>query len=483
MKKKLIISIGLMAILALPANAYSVDPNFDPNFIIGDSDILNSRSMSYEEVSNFLIEKNSYLANYSTKNAEGKIQTAAQIIYNAAANNYDCSDVKMSDTPSKLERQLKCKPVSINPQFLLVLLQKEQSLIEDKTPRQSQLDWATGYGCPDGGGCNNRWKGFGKQVNSAALQFIEYMNTPQKYTYKAGNLYKFTNSHMPEEKQSNLVRPTNRATAALYNYTPHVYNGNYNFYNIWQRYFSRDLLEGSLVQIEGEPGVWLIKNGKRHPFTSKSALTSRFDENKILRVKAADLASYKKGGPLKFPQYSIVITPNGSIYLLVDNKKRKIVSDDAFKRLGYNPEELMDSSWEDIATYDEGAPISAMDAYPTGALLQNNETGGVYWVIEGTRSPIWDRSFLDTKFKSKQIVQVDPQELDEYTEVDPVLYEDGELLSPTNGNAVYIISGGKKRPITSGQIFEEMGFKWDNVIKVNPKVIYLYDEGEPVTIN
>lgn len=466
--------------LVSPLRAEAVEPIFDPNFIIGDADILNSGAMSYEDVVNFLAEKNSFLSTYSTKNADGKIQTAAQIIYNAAANNYDCSGANLSDTPSKLERQLKCKPISLNPKFLIVLLQKEQSLIEDRTPRQSQLDWATGYGCPDGGGCNDRWKGFGKQVNSAALQFIEYMNAPHRYTYKPGNLYKFTNSHMPEDKRSNLVRPANRATAALYNYTPHVYNGNFNFFNIWNRYFSRDLLEGTLVQVEGEAGVWLIKDGKRHPFLSRSALTSRFDENKILRVQSVDLASYVKGGPLKFPQYSIVITPNGSIYLLVDNKKRKIINDEAFKHLGYNPEELMDASWEDLSTYEEGTPITAMSAYPTGALLQNNETGGVYWVIEGTRSPIWDRSFLDTKFKSKQIVQVDPAELEQYTEIDPVLFEDGELVSANNSTAVYIISGGKKRPILSGDIFEKFGFKWENVITVNPKILNLYENGEPV---
>jgi len=45
----------------------------------------------------------------------------------------------------------------------------EQSLIEEESPTQRQLDWATGYGCPDGGSCNPRWQGFGNK--SIALHY------------------------------------------------------------------------------------------------------------------------------------------------------------------------------------------------------------------------------------------------------------------------------------------------------------------------
>ncbi|MBL7058706.1 hypothetical protein ISS03_05220 [Patescibacteria group bacterium] len=479
---KNILIVVFFFLLASPVSAAS-EINFDPSYIIGDSDITNSKAMSYQDVVDFLRSQNSYLANYKTENADGQVQDAAQIIYNAAVNNYDCSGANMSDNPSAQEKQIKCKPVSINPQFLLVLLQKEQSLISDKTPRASQLDWAMGYGCPDGGGCNSRWKGFGKQVNSAALQFFEYMTAPYKYSFKAGNLYRFDNKYAIEEnQQSLLVRPANKATAALYNYTPHVYNGNYNLFNIWQSYFKKDLLEGSLVQAAGEAGVWLIRNGAKIPFLSKMALTSRFDENKIITVKPSDLASYVKGGAIRFPQYSVVRAPDGIAYLLVDDKKRKIASDDAFRQIGYNPEEVENASWQDLENYSVGAEITGTSAYPTGALLQNNKTGGVYWVIEGTRSPILDKVFLATKYKNKKIIQVSPTELEQYQETNPVMFDDGELLTSTSSNAVYVISEGKKRPIPSAEIFESVGFKWTNVLTVNPKVLYLYPNGEPLSI-
>ena len=435
--------------------------------------------MSLAEITEFLQDKGSYLATYITENAYGTKKSAAEIIYDAAVNNYDCDDVALSDEATEAERKIKCRPITtVSPKFLLVLLQKEMSLIEDSSPKQSQLDWATGYGCPDGVACNSRWQGFGKQVNSAALQFKDYLDNPRLYTYKAGGSYTFTNLYSTTAQGSVSVIPANQATAALYNYTPHVYNGNYNFYKLWQRYFTRSYSDGSLLQAEGESGVWLIEDGKKRPFLTKGALTSRFDENKIIIVNKSDIDAYVKGAPIKFSNYSLIRSPRGTIFLLVDDKRRGLASSEAFRNIGFNPEEVMDASWEDINAYQEGAPITATSTYPTGALLQNKKTGGVYWVSEGEKAPLLDAIFLKTKFKNKNIIPVTPEELESYATVDPCLYGDGELVKSPISSAVYLIADGKKHPFLSGEIFEDMGYKWKNIITISPKVLYLYEEGE-----
>jgi len=478
--KKLFIAL-LSTICYLLSTTPTHASTFNPNYIISNSEILDSTSMSLNSIQEFLQNKGSYLAHYSCPNTDGVVKTAAEIIYDAAVNNYDCDGVNLSDNPTLTEKKLKCQPITINPKFLLVLLQKEQSLIEDPSPKQSQLDWATGYGCPDNGSCNPRWQGFGRQVNSAALQFFDYMTNPHRYTYKVGETYTFTNPYSTTKQEATVVTPANQATAALYNYTPHVYNGNYNFFNIWQRYFTRSYPDGSLLQVEGEVGVWLIQNGKKRPFLTKGALTSRFDINKIITVNKSDLDAYEKGAPIKFPQYSLIRSPSGTVFLLVDDKRRGFADGEAFRKIGFNPEEVIDASWEDINAYEEGTPITATSTYPTGALLQNKTTGGVYWVIEGTKAPLWDAIFLKTKFKHKKIIPVSPEELAEYTTVDPVIFEDGELVKSPYSPAVYVIANGKKCPITSGKVFEDLGYKWENIITVSPKVLHLYDEGEAIT--
>jgi len=453
--KKFIFVFILIILFILCGEIAKADDNFNPNYIISDVEILDYNSMNFEAIKEFLNNKQGYIANGAFEDSGGKKMSAAEIIYDRTVTN------------------------QVNPKFIIVLLQKEQSLIEDKNPSQTQLDWAAGYGCPDNAGCNPRWQGFWKQINSASLQFRDYMDNPQLYTYKAGYTYTFTNPYSDEK--NTLVTPANRATAALYNYTPHVYNGNYNFYKIWQRYFSRDYIDGSLLQAEGEVGVWLLQNGKKRPFLTKGALTSRFDINKIIIVNKSDLDKYEKGASIKFPQYSLVQSPNGSIYLLVDNKRRVFSDNEAFRRIGFNPNEVISASWEDINSYQEGLPINASSTYPTGALLQDKTTGGVYWVFEGKKAPLWDPIFLKTKFKNKKIIPATQEELLDYNTADPVVFDDGELLKSSTSPAVFIIANSTKRPITSGKLFEELGYQWQNIITVSPKILNIYDNEEPIS--
>jgi hypothetical protein len=144
MNKKFIILSFVFLVFAQTASAEAV---FNPNYIISDYDVTNSRTMTQLEIQRFLESKNSYLANYFCTDNTGRSLRASEAIYNVATTNL------------------------VNPRFILVLLQKEQSLVESATPpTPRQLDWATGYGCPDGAACNVRWQGFWKQINSASLQ-------------------------------------------------------------------------------------------------------------------------------------------------------------------------------------------------------------------------------------------------------------------------------------------------------------------------
>ncbi len=474
-KKKYSLFLALITIFLITARAKA--DNFNPNNIITDEEMLNSSSMNLEDIKNFLNDKGGYISKNLLKNHEGNIMSTAEIIYNAA-NNFDCDGASLSASPTLEEKKAKCKAVTINPKFLLVLLQKEQSLLTDTAPTQRQLDYACGYGCPDGVACNNRWVGIGKQINSASLQFYDYIKNPQNYGYKTGNTYTMKNTNKPDS----VVTIENNATAGLYNYTPHVYNGNYNFHKLWMKYFTKTYPNGTLMQAKGEMGVWLIQDGQKRPFLSRGALTSRYDTKKIIIVDKSILDSYPKGKGIKFAQYSVVRSPRGTIFLITDNEKRGFADGEAFRKVGINPEEVVNASWDDLNAYTDGKAITATSTYPTGALLQDKKTGGIYWVSDGTKAPLWDAVLLKTKFKNKKITQIDSDKLSSYTTIGPVIFGDGELIKPNNSSAVYIIDQGKKRLITSAEIFENMGYQWNNIITVNTKIINSYEEGLPFTI-
>ncbi len=448
------VMIGLM--IAFPTLAQ--DANFNPAYIINDQEILDSNGMTLAEIQALLQSKNSFLTTYQVVDANGNTMSAAQAIYDRAITN------------------------RMNPKFIIVLLQKEQGLIEDASPSQGRLDWAAGYGCPDGGGCNNRWRGFWKQVNSATLQFRDYMDNPQLYKFKAGQTYTFTNPYSTTFQGDLTVTIMNQATAALYNYTPHVYNGNYNFWKIWQRYFTKSYLNGSLLQVGGETGVWLIENGMKRAFLTRGALTSRYDISRVQIVSKTDLDKYPTGEPIRFSQYSIVRIPTGQIYLLVDNTKRRFANMEAFRKLGFNPEEIIMAGQTDVDTYQEAEAITISSAYPTGALLQDNKTGGVYWLNAGVKAPIWDSVFLKTRFKNKKVVPVSPTELAKYPTVDPIRLNDGDLVKSSTSPTVYVIENGIKRAFDSGDTFVKLGYKWENIKTFSQKILDIHSNGPTVSI-
>jgi hypothetical protein len=480
-----------------------IDANFNPNNIISDDDLLDARSMTLSEIQNFLQSKNSYLANYITPNNSGTMKTAAEIIYDASNRNFDCDGVSLSDSPTEDEKRLKCKTITtVNPKFLMVLLQKEASLIEDTSPAQSHLDWATGYGCPDNWTCNPYYKGFGKQVNSASLQFLAYMQEPEHYGFKVGETYiapdrysalksvpkavsDGTYNQIISSPDRVTVTPENKATAALYNYTPHVFNGNYNTYKLMDRYFPEsDFIasypDGSVVKVAGDPGVWLIEKGKKRLFLNYSSFISRFSPQQIVTVSASMLSGYPTGDGIRFSNYSLVQTPDKKIYMLVGSEKRQFDSLASFKTIGFNQAEIETASSSELAGYTDGKTITATSAYVTGALLQDTKTGGVFYVENNTKAPLLDKILLATKFKGKKIVRVSTTILNKYTTVAPALFDDGTLLKTDSYPSVYLISNGKKRAFASEAVFKNLGYDMANVITISSKLMSNYPQGDPI---
>jgi len=508
--KLVIISLILGGVLSVltPLNkpvGAQLSPNssFNPNNIISDSEMLDVYSMSLEDIQNFLQIKGGYLANLRTENAYGEMKTAAEIIYDAVRNNFDCRGVALSDEPTEAERRLRCRHITtINPKVLLVLLQKEQSLIQNPAPTQKALDEATGYGCPTGQNCNPYWRGFGKQVNSAALQFLTYMQEPARYNFRPNITYiardrfsmlrSVASAINSSEYNSIISSPDfitvtieNQATAALYNYTPHVFNGNFNFYRLYKAYFPETTVstiypDSSLLKLENDPGVWLIENGRRRLFLNWSSFISRFDPNQIIITSRAAIEAYPIGQSIRFPDYSLVQTPDKQIYLLVRNEKRPFDNLDAFKAIGFNVEEIEQASVEELVSYITGNTITAKTSYVTGALLQDAKTGGVYYVENGTKAPLLHRIFLTTRFKDRPIVKVSQEILNTYPTVAPALFNDGTLLKSDSFPTVYLISNGQKRPFANEAIFRKLGYKMENIITVTSRILFHYPTGAPI---
>lgn len=146
------------------------------------------------------------------------------------------------------------KACHISPQVLLVLLQKEQSLVLDTWPLNKQYTNATGFACPDTAPCDPAYGGFFYQVYYAARQFQVYKARPNSYNYVAGRTNNIYYNPNLSACGSSPVYIENQATAALYIYTPYQPNsaalnnlygtgdgcssyGNRNFWRLFSDWF------------------------------------------------------------------------------------------------------------------------------------------------------------------------------------------------------------------------------------------------------
>ncbi len=427
---------------------------FDPNYIISDAELLDPFAMDLNQIQAFLGK--GYLANYRAPDAYGRIRSAAEIIWRAAIEH------------------------GINPKVLLVLLQKEQSLVEDDSPSQKQLDWATGYAICDSCSMNDpslaRWRGFGKQVNSAALQFIDgYMNEITESGLAVGRF----GPGIPVTVDGQRIVPANAATAAFYAYTPH-FAGNINFVSIWDEWFGQEYPSGTLVQAFGQEGVWLIERGYRRPITSVSALQSRFDAELIVQVSPNLLDRFPIGTPISFPNYSLLRDETGKISLLVDDTLRHVTSMEVFRAVGFSEDEVVQVTSDDLNSFKNGEPIVGVNHEPLGKLLQLTTNGAIYFVKDGVRQAILDRTILDSRFPNPVLTTVEPVIVEQYAEGSPLLLPDGVLVRSDKAPAVYVVSEGQLRPILSAQIFESFGYAWENVRFVPEEVLALQKVGPPL---
>jgi len=117
---------------------------------------------------------------------------------------------------------------NINPLVLVTMVQKEQGLVSTAAPTQWMYDHATGWQCPDVGAdasCDDTptSTGFFNQVFGAAWQFQQYGKDPYFNWFPVGKVSD-VRLNLDSSCGTKKVAIWNRATAALYYYTPYTPN-------------------------------------------------------------------------------------------------------------------------------------------------------------------------------------------------------------------------------------------------------------------
>ncbi|NHN44576.1 DUF4214 domain-containing protein [Microcella frigidaquae] len=248
-----IVAGGIVAVPSSPATALS-GADFNPGLIISDEVFFNANTMTRDQIQAFLDAKGgtcqsgyTCLADY-TQTTFTRAADSTCASYTGAANETAASIIfKVA------------KACGINPQVLLVTLQKEMSLITRTSPTSWSYKIAMGYGCPDTAPCDERFYGFYNQVYLAGRQLVRYGEFPDYYNWFPIGVATNVRYHPKEACGTKRVTIQSRATAALYYYTPYTPNaaalanltstgdacssyGNRNFWRFFNAWFGSPVL-------------------------------------------------------------------------------------------------------------------------------------------------------------------------------------------------------------------------------------------------
>ena len=563
------ILVALIAITTLtlgnfPQDTFAQSSGFNPNELISDERFGNGNAFaSSDAVQRFLEQRGSLLANSTSEFLKllkepvdpdlktkledprpnlGRIRTAAELIFDASQQG------------------------KLNPQVILVTLNKEQSLITgnfEGASLQRRLDRAMGFACPDSGSCGDLFLGFYYQLfgnidnegnrylgatKSLAKSFTTpggrgpmidaegraYGSSPKIRTAGVGDVVTFANTTGPPNNASptQVVTLSNLATAALYRYTPHVYNGNYNFWKFFAEWFR--FTNGSLVKIEGEDTVYYIENSFRRPVSGTVLAQRGLDVTNAFTVSVGEISDFPISSPLP-PRDGTILAPasGGKFFLVIENLMRPLsnfvagtrglnlsgatylpdeevasyavgdaalppegtlltgagdptvyqveggklrpISGFVFGQRKFSFANVLSAPGSDVSSMSKGTPLPPLD----GTLIKEAGQPLVYYTALGQKYPIPYYVFLARNFRFADIVTLGLDEVDNLTLAQHLAPADGTVIKARENPTVYLVEAGALHYIT-GFLFQHRHYSFVDVIEVTPEELSLLPTNSPL---
>lgn len=423
-KQKKLVSTSLvlvalfLCVLANPSKtAFALSGgDFKTGNIISDSIFFNKDAMSSSDIQRFLDAKVPVCDTSGSRIYSGS-QTRAQ--YGASRGYpapYVCLKGYSQTTPSVAAESGLCgdynggdkssariiydvaQSCGINPQVLLVLLQKEQSLVTDDWPWSNQYRSATGYACPDTAPCDSQYYGFFNQVYNAARIYKKYARDASLYNYRANrvNSILYNPNHACGRSD---VFIQNQATAGLYVYTPYQPNaaalnnlygtgdgcsayGNRNFWRLFNDWFGTTVGVQDLVT-DGQ-GIYYVSDGYRYYIPSMEDYYNYgyrdSDIAQITRVSTATLNNTPAKNGFSRPSVVIASHEQG-IYLVSDGYRHYIPAMNILYEYGFSDSDIMLISESSMSRFK-------VTSKPLGHFI-SDASGFAYKVEDGKRRGIF----------------------------------------------------------------------------------------------
>lgn len=328
---------------------------FDAKNIVTDDIFTNNNSMSLAQIQDFLNAKNSTcLKNYTTPslyddNNDGRVDDGGAEAYGPET----MSAAQVIKSAADIYK--------INPQVILVFLEKEQGLISRSDCPSWRYNAAIGFGCPDNGSCSTATASFTAQIDYGVYHLRGYFDDSLTYVpYGVGN---HSVAYNPNSScGSSVLNIQNRATASLYSYTPYQPNaaalaaapgqvvdcgayGNLNFWRYFTDWFGSTTTK-PLIRTESSGSLYYTDGEYKYAVTSMEvAAQYGYSTGDVGFVSQSHIDALEPAPLSPTLSYfaktdSDTDVDGADVYLISNGQRFRVTSGEQMTRFGLNTSQL-----------------------------------------------------------------------------------------------------------------------------------------------
>ena len=212
----------------------------------------------------------------------------------------------------------------------------------------------------------------------------------------------------------------------------------------------------------------MIEDGVKQWIPSPEVLESQglsFDNVEDVEQEEAD--TYGDAEEVCYADGTIVRERDrNEVYVIADGEKKHIEDPTAFAALGYN--------WNNVVKIESGAlgfyrlrsAMRTNSVHPEGALIREEGTSTVYLIEGGKKKPISTQSIFNARrLNWNNVLVINNAQMTKFQSSANLQYPDGALVQDPNGK-VYKMDHGEKRWIRSEDDLTGAGYKASDIINV-----------------
>lgn len=223
-----------------------------------------------------------------------------------------------------------------------------------------------------------------------------------------------------------------------------------------------------LIRVRNNPTVYVVEDGVKRPIPSPAVLYSQgLSFGNISEVDQNEADTYADGNAICYADGAIVREKNrNEVYVIANGEKKHIEDQTSFSALGYNWGNVVEVEPGVLNLYRNRVAMRSDSIHPEGALIREEGTNTVYLIEGGKKKPISSLNIFNARrLNWDKVLVVDEAQMNKFQLGANLRYPDGALVRDRAGK-VYKMDQGKKRWIRSGDDFTGAGYKAEDIIDV-----------------